>query len=759
MSKTNQERVQDNNKELHNLKSQIDNLPEYQDLEPIYDITDITTYQIPYTPVSNYNNGMAYVRNYFSYDKKGAENSSAEHYLGRINQDGTVTLFKSRNGYGFIVIVDVIDNYIYYTSTTSSGSYIGNFTIYRINMDSTPYVEENYMTIGNLASATWSTDIQFISPSILGFGSANYIQIDLLNKTYVTRNTNNSPYKMSSLVGLDGNRKKVQNMSTGIISPSNYSDIIRFVNVSISKAIVGNHLYGINNDLSQGSLIKENVLSNLNVSLGDYIITNFDGNYYYLFPTRSFSPTTTGYLLNFNEDTNEFTIAYTLNKLTISADRQSFLTPYYVSSNGYVQYLTCNANINKLIGYEVYGNKLYLNRLENIQSSNILNNYQVYEKDGTAIIGSMPNNGALNYTPSTSQQTIPSGYTSGGTISAVDSTIDENIIADNIKKDVEILGVTGTLEEGIDTSDATAIANDILEGKTAYVNGVKLTGTMENLSNTITEQENLIANLYSLVNTKANGTGGGPFVVPDGMRFVSSKLTTFPNNMDMSKVMDMGEMFAECTNLINIPEFNTINATNMSAMFWNCTNLVEMADIDMSNVVNARNMFYNCTNLTNLPNISALKMLDASALFYNCTNLVDIPKINIINATNISHICQNCINLVNITDFTTGHAVDMSYAFCNCVNLANISSFSAYNTANMQDIFTNCNNLSADSYANIANSLPLAANLANQYVVNLGLNIINFTDEQVIILNNKGYIDAIPRTNRIGLTYNITYTI
>jgi ribosomal protein S8 len=326
------------------------------------------------------------------------------------------------------------------------------------------------------------------------------------------------------------------------------------------------------------------------------------------------------------------------------------------------------------------------------------------------------------------------------------------------------VSVSINVPTGIDTSDANAVADDILEGKTAYVNGVKLTGTYnggsgEDLNAVISEQENLIANLYNLVNTKANGTGGGPFVVPDGMRFVSSKLTTFPNDMDMSTVTDMGEMFAECMNLVNIPEFNTINAINMSAMFWNCTNLVEMADIDTSNVVNARNMFCNCTNLTNLPNIIALKMLDASALFYNCTNLVDIPKINIITATNISHICQDCINLVNITDFTTGQAVDMSYAFCNCVNLANISSFSAYNTANMQDIFTNCNNLSADSYANIANSLPLAANLTNQYVVNLGLNIINFTDEQVIILNNKGYIDAIPKANTKGTTYNITYTI
>lgn len=60
------------------------------------------------------------------------------------------------------------------------------------------------------------------------------------------------------------------------------------------------------------------------------------------------------------------------------------------------------------------------------------------------ITGSMPNNGAVNITPSTSAQTIPAGYTSGGTVAAVDNTIDANITPENIKAGVTILGITGT---------------------------------------------------------------------------------------------------------------------------------------------------------------------------------------------------------------------------------------------------------------------------------------------------------------------------
>ena len=63
---------------------------------------------------------------------------------------------------------------------------------------------------------------------------------------------------------------------------------------------------------------------------------------------------------------------------------------------------------------------------------------------------------------------------------------DLKVLPENIKKDVSILGVTGTLEEGIDTSDATATANDIAINKTAYVNGQKITGTLPLFPNTRT---------------------------------------------------------------------------------------------------------------------------------------------------------------------------------------------------------------------------------------------------------------------------------
>lgn len=101
--------------------------------------------------------------------------------------------------------------------------------------------------------------------------------------------------------------------------------------------------------------------------------------------------------------------------------------------------------------------------------------------NGVKVTGTMPNNGRLTYTPLTRAQSIPTGYTSGGSIAAVTHTIDANITPGNIKQGITILGVEGNLTaSGVDTTDANATADKILNSYTAYVNNEKVTGTMSN---------------------------------------------------------------------------------------------------------------------------------------------------------------------------------------------------------------------------------------------------------------------------------------
>ena len=74
---------------------------------------------------------------------------------------------------------------------------------------------------------------------------------------------------------------------------------------------------------------------------------------------------------------------------------------------------------------------------------------------GAKLTGTMPNNGGVTGTISTvaGQYTIAQGYHDGSGKVSIDSTEQAKIIPANIKKDVEILGVTGTLEP---SSEVTA---------------------------------------------------------------------------------------------------------------------------------------------------------------------------------------------------------------------------------------------------------------------------------------------------------------
>ena len=119
-------------------------------------------------------------------------------------------------------------------------------------------------------------------------------------------------------------------------------------------------------------------------------------------------------------------------------------------------------------------------------AANVLAGTYIVTNQGR-IQGTMKNNGNVAGTISTKDgsYTIPIGYHSGSGTVKISDTEKAKIIPANIKKGVTILGQTGTCEagtttSGTDTTDATASASDIRSGKTAYVNGRKLTGTIPN---------------------------------------------------------------------------------------------------------------------------------------------------------------------------------------------------------------------------------------------------------------------------------------
>lgn len=109
--------------------------------------------------------------------------------------------------------------------------------------------------------------------------------------------------------------------------------------------------------------------------------------------------------------------------------------------------------------------------------------------DGTVVTGTMANNGAVSKTldGTTITYTIPKGYHSGtGTVKIVleeknvTPTKSAQTVTPTAGKVLSKVTVAAIPDKYIDTSDANAVAANILVDKTAYVGGAKVTGTMPN---------------------------------------------------------------------------------------------------------------------------------------------------------------------------------------------------------------------------------------------------------------------------------------
>lgn len=81
----------------------------------------------------------------------------------------------------------------------------------------------------------------------------------------------------------------------------------------------------------------------------------------------------------------------------------------------------------------------------NASASEILYGQTAYV-NGVKLTGSMPNNGGNNVTvTSKTGTTIPAGFYDGSGKAVIDSTSASNLVADNVRQGVTILGITGTM--------------------------------------------------------------------------------------------------------------------------------------------------------------------------------------------------------------------------------------------------------------------------------------------------------------------------
>ena len=148
-------------------------------------------------------------------------------------------------------------------------------------------------------------------------------------------------------------------------------------------------------------------------------------------------------------------------------------------------------------------------------AGDVLTGKIIVTADGTVTTGTMTNNGNVTKTldATTVTYTIPKGYHGGtGTVKivleekSVTPTKSAQTVTPTNGKVLSKVTVAAIPAEYITTEDATATADQILEDETAYVGGVKVTGTMPNVG-AVSQTLNTTTKSYTVPKGYHSGTG------------------------------------------------------------------------------------------------------------------------------------------------------------------------------------------------------------------------------------------------------------
>ena len=304
----------------------------------------------------------------------------------------------------------------------------------------------------------------------------------------------------------------------------------------------------------------------------------------------------------------------------------------------------------------------------------------------------------LNVTPTTSAQTIRPEEGKDGfnpvNVAAVTSSIDANITAGNIKKDVTILGVTGSYEG---SGSATLITKSITQNGTYNASSDNADG-------------------YSSVTVNVSGGGGGVGITREvsanGVYQMPANSFTFslPSNATDISTSAMQYAFQNCTSLTSV-DLSSLTTVSSNYAFNNAFNgCTGLTSVDLSSLTTVTggyslyNAFRGCTSLTNLDlsSLTTLSGVDGNNslqfIFYGCTSLtsVDLSSLTTVSsASAFINAFNGCTGLtsVDLSSLTTvsGHAC-FSRIFSGCTSLTTLS-FPALTSTSFGSETTQFNNM------------------------------------------------------------------
>ena len=458
--------------------------------EPIYAVTDMKEkYNVTFTERIDFPNGIT-IYDDFIIARYKSKSSYSLWYKGKYITDFRISVIGASVDSRACVVLGYDDTYISVGTPYDMGDYSDTLRSVKINYITGEYValpdktleyEVYYNENGNYynkyimlynhdtrnkAMSFYDYDITTDTLTFMGYKSK--VKDSMLNPEYILSGSRLVLYKLQT------NENNLLDMTE-----LNINQLVDGVSFDSSKIFIGGNVYVFNNGVG-------NLLSSSAYESTGSIFVAINDKYYIRSNT----------LYEFNNETNTFTEVGTGYRR-----RGSYLytcdSTYDGGDSNYVTTFEYGEDLQNLIGIKYNNNNFYFVNNIGVSSNKILQGYIAYDKNNTVVTGTMPNNGDVTIAPTTSEQVKEKGYYNSLKVSAVTSAIDSNITPENIKKDISILGVTGTLEGGIDTSDANATASDIAIDKTAYVNGQKITGVIpEYKSNTELGEQYFIASKF-----------------------------------------------------------------------------------------------------------------------------------------------------------------------------------------------------------------------------------------------------------------------
>ena len=281
---------------------------------------------------------------------------------------------------------------------------------------------------------------------------------------------------------------------------------------------------------------------------------------------------------------------------------------------------------------------------------------------------------AKQVTPSTTQQTIDvdAGYDglSSVVVGAVDNSIDSNIIADNIKSGVEILGVTGTYEGSGGSSFEITDAQYI-----CYNNSRKMEDIVPLLKN--------VTNFSYAFNQA---------VIPNGKNYTFD-IDTASNNNKVNSMFDYAKIYSGDETTITI-----------ISDIWNKEALSYLGNGGNNGILNLKLKKKNTdTVISNfaylLRNVSYLKSIDFGDIFDNIADNTDFGQaFNKLNCSELTlDLSMIDFSKINSTYYALAELKVKELILPSVVNLK-YAMYTFYNTKyNFGDITFNLNNCKANS--------------------------------------------------------------